>query len=146
MKKKKIIFAVIAILLLGGGWYGYSEYTRKVKDLTKVKAGVHINAPDLIAAFEKNEGEANRLYLDKIIAVKGRVKEVEKSDMGSYSIVLGDEESMSSVRCSIDLSYLREVEGIKTGTVVVMKGSCTGFNEDEMLGSDVILNRSVLSK
>jgi hypothetical protein len=146
MKRKKIILLVLFLVFAGGTLYGYAEYTRKVKDLSKVKAQVNMKAAELIAAFEKNEAEANASYLDKIIAVKGKVKQVEKNDMGFLSIVIGDEESMSSVRCSVDPGHQEEMEKIMTGDVITVKGACTGFNADELLGSDVILNRCVLTK
>src|SRR5687767_6837874 len=99
MKKKKlIILAIIAFGLVGGGWYAYAEFTRKVKDLATVSADLEINAGDLIAAFQKNESAANIAYLDKIISVTGRVRSVERNDRGQYTVILGEPGSMSSVR------------------------------------------------
>ena len=146
MKKKKIILLVVLFALIGGGWYAISEYTRKVKDLSKVKAGVRLDARELIAAFEKDEVKSNGLYLDKIIAVKGPVKAVEKSVKGHYTVILGDATGMSSVRCSMDSIHQQDVSGLSPGSVITMKGACTGFNADELLGSDVILNRCVVDK
>jgi hypothetical protein len=144
MKKKKIILLVIAIALLSGGWYAYSEYTRKVKDLSKVKADMHLQTNELVSQFEKDESGANALYLDKVIAVKGTLKAIEKDEANNYSLVLGDENSMSSVRCSMDEDHQQKVQGLITGAKVTVKGACTGFNADDLLGSDVILNRCVV--
>ncbi|MFI5129892.1 MAG: hypothetical protein ACHQFX_07885 [Chitinophagales bacterium] len=145
MKKKKIIIAVILVAITCGAWYGYKEYTRKVKDLSHVRARVQIKAFDLIAAFEKDETAANEKYLDKIIAVQGMVQSVEKNDKGYYSVVLG-QGAMSSVRCSMDSAHQDDVLAFPPGTIVTMKGACTGFNADELLGADVILNRCVVEK
>ena len=146
MKRKKIILAFIATAIIGGAWYGYREYTRKVKDLSYVKPQLRMPAEELITAFEKDETQSNRLYLDKVIAVTGPVKIVEKSDKGHYSVILGDESSMSSVRCSMDSIHQNAVTKLLAGNVITMKGACTGFNADELLGSDVILNRCVVEK
>jgi uncharacterized protein (DUF1330 family) len=146
MKRKRIILGFIVIAILGGAWYGYSEYNRKVKDLSKVKAQLTMQTQELIKAFEQNETAANSKYLDKIIAVKGKVKALEKDDSGHYSIVLGDETSLSSVRCSMDSVHVKQVIKVKEGNEVTVKGACTGFNSDELLGSDVILNRCVIEK
>ena len=146
MKKKKIIFIAIAIAIICGGLYGYKEYTRKVKDLSKVKAHVQMSAADLINAFENDETKANEIFLDKIIAVNGNVKSVEKNDMGYYSVVLGDENNMSSIRCSMDSIHQKDVANLEAGSFITMKGACTGFNADDLLGSDVILNRCVVQK
>ncbi len=147
MKKKKlIILAIIAFALAGGGWYAYAEYTRKVSDLSKVKADIALSTSELIGAFEADEAKANADYLDKIIAIKGQVKNVEKNDQGHYTVILGDPGSLSSVRCSMDSLHQQEVAHLPEGSLVTMKGACTGFNADELLGSDVILNRAVLQK
>ena len=63
---------------------------------------------------------------------------------GFYSVVLGDTASMSSVRCSIDSVHSNEAAAVKKGSIIAVKGICTGFNADELLGSDVILVRSVV--
>jgi hypothetical protein len=146
MKKKtiKIILGVILGVLIGGGLYAYREFNRKVKDLSHVKAGVKLDATQLISAFENDESVGNSRFLDKVVAVKGKVKTVEKDENGYYTVILGDDQLMSSVRCSMDSSHQHEVAGIPMGTLVTMKGACTGFNRDELLGSDVILNRCVL--
>ena len=143
-KKLKIILAVVAFLALGGGLYAYREFTRKVKDLTYVKAGVQLDAAGLITAFEQDEAQGNQKYLDKIIAVKGKVKTVEKNGNGYYTVILGEENSMSSIRCSMDSVHQQDVASLSAGTIITMKGACTGFNKDELLGSDVILNRCVV--
>lgn len=135
---------IIAVALLGSGWYAYSEYNRKVKDLSKVSADMQLQTTDLVSHFEKDETAANALYLDKVIAVNGTLKAIEKDDAKNYSLVLGDGNSMASVRCSMDEDYISKVEGLTTGTKITVKGACTGFNADELLGSDVILNRCVI--
>jgi len=146
MKKKRILIAFIAVAIISGAWFGYSEYNRKVKDLADVKAQVTIDTQELIAAFEKDEKSANEKYLDKIIAVNGNVKTVEKDDRGYYSVILGDAGTMSSVRCSMDSLHVKDMSGVKEGVQITVKGSCTGFNADELLGSDVILNRCVIDE
>lgn len=142
--KKRTIVTAIGIAIIAGAWFGYGEYNRKVRDLANVQAQIAIQANDLISAFEKNENAANAQYLDKIIAVKGNVKTVERSDRGQYSIILGNAGTMSSVRCSMDSVHVKEIVNIKEGEEVIVKGACTGFNADELLGSDVILNRCVI--
>ncbi len=142
--KKRTIVTAIGIAIIASAWFGYGEYNRKVKDLAQVQAQMTMQANELISAFEKNENAANAQYLDKIIAVKGKVKTVEKNDRGQYSIILGNAGAMSSVRCSMDSVHVKEIVNVKEGEEVIVKGACTGFNADELLGSDVILNRCVL--
>jgi len=140
------IIPVIAAAIIVGAWFVYSAYSRKVKDLANVSAQIKMHSSELIAAFERNETQANTELLDKIIAVHGNVKEIEKNDHGHYTIVLGDTARLSSVRCSMDSTHIKEITGLKEGSAVTVKGACTGFNADELLGSDVILNRCVIVK
>ncbi|HQU57379.1 MAG TPA: hypothetical protein PLG88_08105 [Chitinophagaceae bacterium] len=144
MKKKKIIILSIVILALSGGLYAYMEFNRKVKDLSRVRADVKFKSGELIQEFEKDEKAANALYLDKIISVQGQLKAIEKDLANNYSLVLGDAASMSSVRCSMDADHQEDIQHLKEGVYVSVKGACTGFNADELLGSDVILNRCVI--
>jgi hypothetical protein len=141
---KRIVIYIIAIILLAGGWYAYRISTGKVKRLTEVETQEIINSPDLIAAFEKDTAAAGRKFLGKIIEVSGHIKSVEKED-NAATVILGEAGSMSSVRCSMDTGYVKEVTGLNPGNKITVKGACTGFNADEMgLGSDVVLNRCIL--
>jgi hypothetical protein len=40
--------------------------------------------------------------------------------------------------------YTDRATAIKPGMTVKIKGNCTGYNEDELLGLDVIVNRCVI--
>jgi hypothetical protein len=141
---KRIILVLLLIVILAGGWYAYRAYTGKVKSLTEVKTDMRITAPELIAAFEKDTAAANRQYLGKVLEVTGNVKSVE-SEEGSATVSLGESGTMSSVRCSMDTTHLQQAALLQEGNNITIKGSCTGFMAEELLGSDVILNRCVLT-
>lgn len=143
---KKKIFISLAIIAMTAGIYGYQEYTRKNENLSYVKASFKIQANALIKEFEENEKTANEKFLDRIIAVNGTIRDVIKDDKGYYSIVLGSDENMSTVRCSMNSIDQDEVGLLKKGNTIIIKGACTGFNADDLLGSDIILNRCVIEK
>jgi tRNA_anti-like len=147
MKRKKIIRYIILPLLVviaAVAFYIYKEYNRAHKDTSKLKPDYSIAATDLVKEFETNEQASNKKYWDKIIRVEGMVKDLTQDDKGFYSIVLGDTSVMSSVRCSIDSVHNNEAALVKKGALIAVKGICSGFNADELLGSDVILVRSVI--
>ena len=146
MGVKKKIFIGLATIAITMGLYGYREYTRKNRNLSYVKANFKIQANALIKEFEENEKRANEKFLDKIIAVSGAIRDVIKDDKGFYSIVLGGDENMSTVRCSMNSIDQDEVGLLKKGNIIMIKGACTGFNADDLLGSDIILNRCVIQK
>lgn len=140
---KRIILVLILIIILAGGWYAYRAYTGKVKSLSEVKTEVTITANELLAAFEKDSAAANKLYLGKVIEVTGNVKSVEKEE-GAATVSLGESGAMSSVRCSMDTAFIQQAASMQEGSVITVKGACTGFISEELLGSDVILNRCIV--
>ena len=143
---RRFILILLVIIVLAGVWYGYKLYTGKVPSLTEVKADASVSATDLIAAFEKDSASANKQYLGKILEVSGNVKSVEQE---SSTVVLGNTEGNSSVRCSLDSAFVKDMASLNPGSAITIKGNCTGYMPDETglgLGSDVILNRCVLEK
>lgn len=147
MSVKKIILAVLAIIIASGAYYAWKEFNRKNKDLSKAKPDFTITAVELISAFESNDSAASRKYNGKILEVNGRVKKIEKDDKGYYTVILGDTSGLSSVRCSMDTMHQLDAASVKEGASAMLRGACTGFNKDELgLGSDVILNRCAVIK
>jgi hypothetical protein len=146
VSRKKIIFFLVLIVLAGGAWYGYREYTRTNEDLKNADASFKLTASDLIHEYEQNDSLADQKYLGKILEVRGNVKEVRKDEYGYYTIALGDSSNMSAVRCALDTIHHQDAASVIPGSSAILRGNCTGFNKDEtgLLGSDVILNRSVI--
>jgi len=149
MNRRKIIFYVFFSLLViigAAGIYIYREYNRSHRDTAELKPNYTISATELLKEFEIDEKSSNNKYWDKVLKVDGIIKELIKDEKDFYSVSLGDTASLSSVRCSIDSLHSNEAASLQKGNSVVIKGICTGFNADELLGSDVILVRSVINK
>lgn len=147
MKRKKIIRYVLIsvfIIVAAVALYIYKEYNRTHKDTASLKPDYSLQAASLIKEFEADEKGSNKKFWDKVVRVEGIVKEVVKDDKGFYTLALGDTLSMSSVRCSIDSVHSNEAAIVKKGSLIAVKGICSGFNADELLGSDVILVRGVV--
>ena len=149
MKRKKIIRYVLLSLLViiaAAALYIYKEYNRTHKDTANLKPDYSLAAASLVREFETNQEQSNKKYWDKVIRVEGMVKDITRDERGFFSVVLGDTSSMSSVRCSIDSAHTNEAARVKKGDMIAVKGICSGFNADELLGSDVILVRAVVDK
>ena len=140
MKRNWIILAVI-VVLSGVVIYAYKEYNRKHVPMSQLSADFHLQAVQLISEFEENDSIANKKYLGKVIIVDGIVKEVDEVNR---IVILGDSNSMHSVRCAVDSTSYNEVKKLNPGLLIKIKGNCTGYNDDELLGSDIILNRAVI--
>jgi len=148
MKRKTILysFITIVVIIIGLVYFVSREYNRKHKDVANVTAAFTLSTDEVIAAFSKDEKNANAKYLDKVMSVNGTVKSLDKDDRGFYTVILGEPNSMSSVRAVMDSSHNDEAMNLPVGKKISIKGICTGFNADELLGSDVILNRCTIQQ
>lgn len=149
MLSKKVYryFLPVLVLALAAGYYVYHEYNRKPVSTTELLPAYELAVPELIGSFQKGEELANRQYLGKVLSVTGRIKSIDKDSSGFYTVIMGDTASLSSVRCSMAVKITDDSLQYRPGSHVTIKGICTGYTPDDMgLGSDVILNRSVLLK
>lgn len=138
MKKKKIIFSVLLLLVLLGG-FGLYKYYQPPADVRQQAAQIQITANDLVAAFNADETKANAQYLDKIIEVKGTVAEVKLDSMNQATIFLQSSDPLASVTCSFYEEEAKAAQHIQPGSVVAIKGKCTG----KLM--DVVLNKCSIS-
>lgn len=143
MNLKKIIVPALAVVIVAGGMYAYRQFARPNESMQGIKADADLTADSLVREFEVHYNAANSKYLGKVISVRGMITEM---DYPGAIIVLGGPGKPSSVRCYMDSAELLPARQLKQGMQVSIKGSCTGFNTDELLGSDVILHRCVVSR
>lgn len=148
MKIKKIVLIIfLLVFALGAYFYISSEINRKSPSMANSQEDFKIEAANLLSEFEGNPAKANQKYLGKVILLRGNLKSVETDEKGFHTLVLGDNSSMSSVRCSMDNSVSVDVKALPIGVSIELRGECTGFNPDDLgLGADVVLNRSILIK
>lgn len=143
-KLKRILIAGLIVAAIAG-LYAYKEFNRKNKSLHDIQAVANMQAAEITTQFNSNEKKATAAYAGKAVLVSGIIKTIDKDEKGFYTIVLGNENSMSSVRCSIDSTESSLAANEKPGSLVKVKGICTGYVADELgLGSDVIFNRCVI--
>ena len=141
MKKWKQILAVLLVLALAAAGYGYYLYSKKPADVRKLTADYELTAEALLADFNKDETAANTKYLDKVIAVKGKISEVKIDPAtGQATVILDSGDPMAAVTCSFYNDQSGDVKKLNPGTVVVIKGKCTG----KLM--DVVLNKCSIEK
>ena len=141
MSRKKIVLLAACSIILVTAFYAYKEYTRKKPNLHSVSSAYEITDSLLINEFIKNEQFSNSKYLGKIVSVTGQVKQLDK-DGNTVTIVLGSMHNASSVKCAMDST--EKTANVQLSETITVKGACIGFNKDDLIGSDVILNRCVL--
>jgi len=143
MKKSRVIL-IVSLILLTSILYIYREYNRGNKILSEEEPEIRISAHELSASFAQNDSLANLKFLGKIIEIEGIVKNIEMPDSNISVIIVSSNNEMSSVRCTMDSSFNNKSITIEVGSPNTIKGICTGYNADELLGSDVLMNRCVI--
>lgn len=144
MKKKqiKIVIAIVFIVIVAGSVYAYTEFNRKATSTKDLRSEFNTAASKLIDEFENDSKASNNKYLNKTIEITGNIKNAEEQ-LG-YTIVLGDSIHTTSIRCSMDSSF-RASPLYTNGQVITIKGIYTGFNADDLgIGSDIIINKSII--
>jgi hypothetical protein len=133
MQRKWILLTGILLLaLLAVG--GYYMYQKPRSGVTNVKADYSVTASELYNEFVANESAANIKYLNKVIEVSGKVMEVKKEE-SAMSVQLNGSDA-GGVNCSLQKV---PAKAPPVGSIVKVKGKCTGFLMDVNLVDAIII-------
>ena len=129
--KKRIIFTILAIIILAGAGTAVYLWNKPRRDVTKEK-GIQITAVAIFDSFSKNEQSANTQFLNQAIEVTGTVSDVA----GNTVVYLKSDDPIYGVNCTF-----KQDPGIITkGSTITFKGICTGYL------SDVVINEGIMIK
>lgn len=146
MKRRKILIAagIVLLAVLIASAYIYKEYNRKHADTGALSPDYLLSATTLLIQFAHDSALSSRKYMDRLLQVSGVVKQIDSIDDKNVVMVIGDPAGRSAVRCNLDSMHQSEAKRIQIGQIASVKGVCSGYNQDELLGSDVILIRCAL--
>jgi RecG-like helicase len=134
MKTWKKMLAAVVLITLAAAAYGFYLYNKKPADVRKLPADYEMAAALLVADFSKDETAANHKYLDKVIAVKGKITEVKlDAATGQATVTLDTGDPLAAVTCSFYNEEAAAVKKLQQGMAVVIKGKCTGKLMDVVL-------------
>ena len=94
-----------------------------------------VTAADMYHAFTTNKQEATNKYTGKVIAVSGKLSNVEVVDSLTICVfvlnkgVFGDE----GLRCTMLPSFREQAKNFQPDGEVKLKGYCTGFNDTDVI-------------
>ncbi len=135
--KKIILLALVFILALAGGSYYYVFiYSKNRKFDMAAAEAISIDATALVKAFQENEANANKTYLDKVLLIKGTVSITAQNQTGEHTITLSSEDPFAGVMATLDST---ETKQVKVGDNIQVKGFCKGFL------SDVVINNAIIA-
>ncbi len=115
-----LLFGILAIW-----WYSWEKPRRDANN----ESSLHIAAVDLFKAYSEDEKKANSLYLDKVIAVKGKIAELKENQQGQQLVLLSTSDPIFGVACTMK----KKNPELKTGDTTTLKGFCSGFTSDVVI-------------
>ena len=133
--KKKILIAGLFIAVAMGLMAVYMY--RKGPELVVTGRPVYsMSAAELFAEYENDEQAADARYLNKVIAVRGKVADVAESDTSGVNVILAAQDPMFGISCS----FREKPDKLSVGDEVTVNGLCSG----KLM--DVLLIRCVIEK
>ena len=111
-KMRKIIFVLIALLIIGG--IGYKYVYKDHRDIAAEEVTFKLTSNELIAELV-TDNDAVTKYLDRVISVSGVV-----SDANEDNLTLSND-----IFCTFD----SVVKDVSVGDSMIVKGRCLGFDE-----------------
>ena len=138
---KKRYYILIGVLAVGlvGGFIGWRMYNKGPKDVLAAY-GLKVKAADLYHQFSKDSIKANIQYGDKVLEIKGIVKDESDNNQNQQVLLLESGIDGASVNCTME-----ERTSHKKGELITIKGICSGMGQgDEDLGikGDVYIIRA----
>lgn len=134
---KKIILSILALAIIGaaGTYYYVFVYSKNRKfDMVNAEA-MAIDANALVKAFQENETEANKNYLDKVLLISGTVSATDKTQTGERTVTLSSEDPFAGVMVTLDST---EAAAVNVSDKVTVKGFCKGFLSDVIITSAIV--------
>ena len=124
---KAILISLLFVALLGSAYAWFFVWNKPQQNIKQASA-ISINATDLFNAYALNEMEANKTYINKVVAVTGEVSNVGTNNEGKTVVLLKSDDLMFGVNCTLEVAA-----PIKNGETITLKGLCTGFLTDVVL-------------
>lgn len=113
---KKILYVLIGLLALAGIAYWYINY-KPHRDLQHEDIAYRLTAQQLMEAFVQDQSQADSLYVDQIIALKGVLKESEDRALILEPGIYGS------------LDSIETMPALKTGDSVQLRGRVLSYDE-----------------
>ena len=90
----------------------------------------------MVKAFQENEAEANKTYLDKVLLISGSVSATDQTQTGDRTLTLSSDDPFSGVMVTLDST---EAAAINMNDKVTVKGFCKGFLSDVVITSAIVV-------
>lgn len=127
-----ILFAFFLVIFL--------YHKKSSMDMTTVSTEIVMDASLLTEAFISNEKEANTLYKNKVIEIKGTIKTINFKN-NKKTILLYSNYKNYYVICEMKIDLDEKKAKSMMNTEVIIKGICKGFLHDVIMLNCVLINK-----
>jgi|KBSSwiStaDraftv2_1062776.scaffolds.fasta_scaffold1982298_2 hypothetical protein len=134
---RKIYFFGAGIVLLLLVVWGIQRAFRPHQNTASETADARVTATALYGEFSRDETEANKKWIGRVIEVTGHISSV--TEAGNYLSVSLGSGAGGGVICSLLKTDLKAGETPLEGQDVVIKGKCTGYLMDVTLVDCVLV-------
>ena len=129
-----LIPGLFIVLIAFSALYIFFKPARNIR----FESFISISADSLFLAYQENEKNADSIYLDRALLVKGNISDVKTNQQGQQVIVLKTNDPIFGVTCT--LSDAETHKHVEKGEPVKIKGYCAGFTSDVVLRDCIITN------
>jgi hypothetical protein len=128
LKKRTIIWIGILLLVLAALGWGWHLYEKPHQSAAGEAAAVTVDADMLYHQYSTDEHTADQQYSGKVIAVTGRLTEIQHNG-NSVIWILSTQPGGGGINCQLFAGTMVDHEP-HTGDRVTVKGRCNGFLMD----------------
>jgi hypothetical protein len=140
LKRRTFFWLGILLFILALAAWAYHLYNKPHRSAGGETADFSVGADSLFSQYQKDEREANRKYLGKVLEVKGNLAEIQhngSSEIWILSVPPGESPGGGGVNCQLFAGETIRFPRPKPGDPVTLKGRCTGFLMDVNLADCV---------
>lgn len=94
---------------------------------------ISITSYQLCMEFRANEALANTKYKDKVLTVSGTINKIGKDYANKLYLSMNGFDAVSNTACFFDPAKVTELNRLRTGQTVTIKGTCSGMAGDVAL-------------
>jgi hypothetical protein len=135
----KIALAIVFVIAVGGILAALYLYNLKPKDLQKVKPDITITSSDLQKAFEENENNASKTYINKVVEVSGEVITIVGSEKNTWNVTLQTGSDFAKVICTFP--SIPNPDVFTLGKQITVRGVCSGVLSDVLMNNCVVVTK-----
>jgi hypothetical protein len=136
MKKLlRIVLILVAVGLIAAGLVWKFYVNKPHEDIDNATPAYTMETSDLWKHFTEESKTADSLYTGKVIELSGKLSRVDKNDSLVSVIFVMAADSMfgdKTISCQMYTKHNDEASALAPGSVVKIKGFCTGYNDPDI--------------